>query len=305
MKTAFLYAGQGSQNVGMGVDIYDEYGAYREVFDQEWVDPSWRTLIKDGPMEELTRTGNTQPCMALFAAGVTAVLQEKGITPDISCGLSLGEYGALYSAGVWDTKTYVELLAFRGREMEKAAAGRECAMSAIIGLSSDTVEEVCNECSPEGFVTVANYNCTGQYVICGDEPVVARAESLLKERHKAKCMRLKVGGPFHTKYMEPAGEALRSRFAETKMKAPDIPVAMNVTGQLLGDGDIASLLVKQVSNSVRFEDCIMRILEYGVDRVIEIGPGKALAGFCKKTAAKLGADVEIISIQKAADIQGL
>lgn len=304
MKTAFLYAGQGAQTVGMGQDIYEAYEAYRKVLDAPWVDPKWKKLIVDGPMEELTLTENTQPCMALFAAGVTEVLREKGIVADIACGLSLGEYGALYAAGVWDTQTYVELLGFRGGQMARAAEGLSCSMSAIMGVAVEDLEKVINECAKEGFLVIANYNCTKNYTICGENTVLEKAEGILKENYRAKCMRLKVSGPFHTKYMEPVGAALTEKFGQIQMSAPAIPVAMNVTGQLLGDGDIVDLLARQVYSSVRFEDCLRRILESGVERVIEIGPGKALAGYCKKTYDG-DKDIEIISIRGVEDIEKL
>ncbi len=303
---AFLYAGQGSQFVGMGKDIYETYPSYKETLDNIKLPFDIIKLMHAGPAETLNNTEFTQPCYAAFAAGVTAVLKDAGITPDAACGLSLGEYGALYAAGVWDTNTYINLVAFRGKVMSDAVKGLTYSMSAILGTGSAEVEEACEKFESEGFVTLANYNCPGQYVICGEEAAVAAVEAYMKENYKAKCARLNTTSPFHTRLLKSAGDNLAERFKEVKFGAARIPVAMNVTGQLLSeDESIPNLLEEQVQMSVRFEDDIKSLIEAGVDEFIEIGPGNVLSGLCKKTARKLGAKVKITTIQKADDITAL
>ena len=304
MGTVFLYAGQGSQRVGMGQDFYEQYETYRSFIDSLALDFDIKALMHEGPEDKLSLTEYTQPAMAAFAAGVTALLKENGIAADAACGLSLGEYGALHAAGVFDAQTLVELVAYRGKVMADAAKGLECSMSAILGSDSGTIEEACRAYDGDGYVTVANYNCPGQTVICGDEGAVAAVEADLKERGAKRCVRLKVSGPFHTKYMTPAAEKLGERLAEIAMHAPSIPVTANVTGDFYQDGDdIREVLMKQIQSSVRLEDDLKKLLEAGYTDFIEIGPGNTMSGFLKKTARAAGAKVTIRGIDKAEDFE--
>ncbi len=306
MKTAFLYAGQGSQRVGMGKDFYEEYPSYREFIDSLELSFDVKKLMHEGPLEELSKTEYTQAAMSAFAAGVTSLLRENGICPDAACGLSLGEYGALHAAGVFDAKSYVELTAFRGRVMMEAAKGCVCSMSAVLGLATELVEETCREYKGDAFITVANYNCPGQVVICGDEAAVSEVEGMLKEKGAKRCVRLNVSGPFHTKYMQPAGEALRGYFANMTFGEPQMPVAMNVTGEFLKpEEDIKDLLIKQVQSSVRLEAELRLLIGEGYERFIEIGPGNTLAGFLKKTAKAMEKEIEVLSIDSTADFKKL
>lgn len=303
MKTVFLYAGQGSQKAGMGKDIYEKYAEYRNIADNVNLEKDVVKLMHEGSLEELSQTENTQPCMATFAAGVTDVLLKNNIKPDAACGLSLGEYGALYVAGVMDANTYINLTAFRGKAMTEAARGCECSMSAILGMTKEVVEEACEACKGEGYVIVANYNCPGQYVICGEEKAVAATESYLKEKGARRCVRLNVSGPFHTSFMKPAGDALQKYFDTFEWKKPQIPVVMNVTGKFYDKNeDMKELMVKQVQNSVRFEDSLVALLNEGAENFIEIGPGNALSGFLKKTAKELGKEINIYNIETAEDL---
>lgn len=301
----FTYAGQGSQRVGMGADIYEEYKEYRDCVDSFSDLTGITKLMKEGPIEELTLTKNTQPAFALFAAGVTEVLKANGITPDAACGLSLGEYGALYASGVMNATDYVETVAYRGKVMQEAAEGLTCAMSAILGLNAADVDKVVNNID-EGFVTVANYNCPGQYVICGDEATVALAEEKLKEAGAKRCLRLNVSGPFHTKYMQPAADKLKIWLDEIKFSDPQIPVTMNVTGDVLSGKDVlVDLLEKQIRTSVHFEDDVNKLLELGADTFVEIGPGKVLTGFVKKIAQAAGKEVKLYTIDKVDDLKNV
>ncbi len=318
MKLVFLYAGQGSQKVGMGMDIYEQYPTFRKVID-ECLSAELKSLMQDGPIEALSKTENTQGCMAAFAAGVTAVLKENGITPDVAAGLSLGEYGAFHAAGVFDAKTYVDITTFRGRAMAQAAEGKTCSMSAILGMTSAQVEEACAKVNERitnivesggmaaeqaGFVTLVNYNCPGQYVICGDEPAVAEAENVLKEMGMKRSIRLNVSGPFHTKYMAPAAEKLGAFLELIEFEKPQIPVILNVTGNYYdGNSSLKDNLCKQIQNGVRFEETIIRMIEDGADTFVEIGPGNTITGFLKKTAKALGKEINIYTVDKAEDIE--
>mgnify|MGYP000329709682 FL=1 len=288
MKIAFLYAGQGSQHVGMGRDLYEAYPAFRQVLDNAPVDFDLKKLSFEGPEEQLGDTRYTQPCMVAFAAGVTALLREAGITPDYTAGLSLGEYSALQCAGVFDAKTAISLVAFRGQAMADAVQGRVCGMAAVLGLDRETLKKACEEASELGVVECTNFNCPGQIVISGDEAAVDKAGELAKAAGAKRVLPLKVSGPFHTSLMAPAGDALRERFQTVDFHEMEIPVLFNCLGDLKGENDtIPNLLERQVQSSVYLEDTIRRLKELGVDTVVEIGPGRALSGFVRKTAKEI------------------
>ena len=306
MKTVFLYAGQGSQRVGMGKDFYEAFPVYREVIDSLNLSFDLKKMMHEGDLETLSRTEYTQPCMAAFAAGVTAVLKKEGMMPQGACGLSLGEYGALHAAEIFSAEDYVKITEFRGREMARAAEGKVCSMSAVLGLKPSLVEEACAQCEDAGFVKPVNYNCPGQCVICGDEPAVASAEVLLKEKGAKRCIRLNVSGPFHTKYMEPAGKALRKFLEEIPFAEPQMNLTLNVTGDFYRlSENLKELLEDQIQNSVQFESQILRFLEAGADTFVEIGPGNTLAGFVKKTAKEINKKVTVYTIDTAEDLKAL
>ncbi len=294
MTTVFLYAGQGSQHAGMGRDLYEAYPTFAAMIDaaDEAVDFDLKTLMFEGPDDQLNQTEYTQPCMVAFACGMTAVLAELGLTPDYVAGLSLGEYSALAAAGVFDPVEAVKLAAFRGAAMASAAAGRDTAMISILGLDRQTVESVVEATAAdaaEGLtVEVSNYNCPGQIVIAGDREPVEAAAAAAKEAGARRCIPLKVSGPFHTSLLKPAGDALRERLSGLELGEMRVPVLFNTLGREMGEGDtIVSLLERQVQSSVRMEDTICRLADLGVDRVIEIGPGKVLSGLVRKTAKEL------------------
>lgn len=285
-KIAFLYAGQGSQHPGMGKDLYEAYPAFREEFDAAALDFDLHAVCFEDPEGVLNLTRYTQPCMVAFAAGVTAVLREKGLVPACAAGLSLGEYSALQAAGVLDAKTAVELVAFRGRAMEAAAEGIACGMTAVLNLSREVLQDCCDKAAALGVVQICNYNCPGQLVIGGEQTAVDEAARLAKEAGAKRCLPLKVSGPFHTRLMKPAGDALAGRFKAVEFGEMDFPVLFNCLGREMGEGDtIPALLERQVQSSVYMEDTIRWLAELGVDTVVEIGPGRALSGFVKKTAA--------------------
>ncbi|MCF2621840.1 ACP S-malonyltransferase [Collinsella tanakaei] len=308
MATAFLYAGQGSQHAGMGADLYEAYPAFSAVIDEaaEAVDFDLKTLMFEGPDDQLSLTEYTQPCMVAFACGVTAILREQGIEPDYVAGLSLGEYSALAAAGVFDARKAVELAAFRGAAMASAAAGRDTAMISILGLDRETVESVVAAAAADAAegttVEVSNYNCPGQIVIAGDRVPVEAAAAAAKEAGARRCIPLKVSGPFHTSLLKPAGDALRERLSGLELGEMRVPVLFNTLGHEMGeDDDIVSLLERQVQSSVRMEDTIRRLAELGVDHVIEIGPGKVLSGLVRKTAK----EISCTPVETVADLQKL
>lgn len=302
MSLAFLYAGQGSQHPGMGADLYEAHPAVRAVLDTAGVDFDLKTTMFTDPDGVLNLTEYTQPCMVAFAAGMTALLAERGIVPDYAAGLSLGEYSALQCAGVFTAPQAISLAAFRGKAMAAAAAGRPCGMTAVLGLDREKLQEACRQAAGAGVVEIANYNCPGQLVIGGEQAAVDKAAALAKELGAKRCLPLKVSGPFHTSLLAPAGDALREKFKETAFGAMRIPVLFNCLGREMGPEDtIPALLEKQVQTSVYMEDTIRRLAELGVDTIVEIGPGKALSGFVKKTAPA----IKTYAVETCADLDAL
>lgn len=307
MKTALLFAGQGSQRPGMGKDFYENYEEFRQVFNL--LPEEQRRIAFEGPDLELKKTINTQPILLAFGIGVWKLLEKEGFVPEMVAGLSLGEYSALCAAGVFSTEEAVDLIAFRAQQMAAASEGVDAAMSAILNLDRETVQECCREAetflSQEGLdqegeiaentaptlirtastaVEIANYNCRGQIVIAGNCAAVAEAEKLAQKKGARRTIRIKVSGPFHTAFMNPAAEALAKRFKNVSFGEGRFSVLFNCIGrEKKAEESVADLLVRQVCSSVYFEDTIYRMAEAGIDTIVEIGPGKALSGFVRKT----------------------
>ena len=302
MKLGFLYAGQGSQHPGMGQDLYEAYPAFRAVLDRADVGFDLKALCFQGPEQQLSQTRYTQPCMVAFAAGLTAVLRGQGIAPDLVAGLSLGEYSALAAAGVLEAQTAISLAAFRGKAMEEAAAGRDSAMVAVLGLDRERLLEAVREAEHLGTVVIANYNCPGQLVLGGERAAVQQAAALAKARGARRCVPLRVSGPFHTPLMAPAGAALEERFRKNPFREPEIPVLFNCLGREKAPEDcIPALLVRQVQSSVYMEDTIRRMGALGAEALVEIGPGNALTGFVNRTLPQM----PVYPVETVADVEGL
>lgn len=282
-KIGFVYAGQGSQVVGMGKSFYDNYQIAKDVFDNIDLDIDVKKLCFEGPIEELSKTSNTQPCMVTVAIIATRLLEENGIVPDYVAGLSLGEYSALNAAGVLTDNDAIDLVRFRGQAMERAAAGIESKMFAIIGLDRELLNEAVNEAKDLGFVAIANYNCPGQLVIAGEVDAVTKASELALEKGARRAIPLNTSGPFHTELLAPASKELKEKFTTVTFNEMQIPVVFNSSAKELEPGtSIAKMLEKQVMSSVYFEDSIRYMISKGVDTIIEIGPGKVLSGFIRK-----------------------
>ncbi len=296
-KLAFVYPGQGAQKYGMGKDFYDTFPIAKEVFDKadELLDISVTQLCFTED-ERLHQTAYTQAALVTTCLAITAVLKEQGIVPDVTAGLSLGEYAAIAAAGGFSQETAIRTVRARGIYMEEAVPDGKGAMAAVLGMEAEQIEAVL---APIEGVYIANYNCPGQIVITGMKDAVDTACEALKEAGCKRCLPLKVSGPFHSPYLTEAGEKLGQFMEDIKWNALQVPYVTNVTAEYVEDITITKeLLEKQVSSSVKWEQSVRRMLEEGVDTFIEIGPGKTLAGFIKKIAK----DVKVINISQIEDM---
>ncbi|MCR4590735.1 MAG: ACP S-malonyltransferase [Lachnospiraceae bacterium] len=308
MKTAFLYAGQGSQTAGMGKDFYEKYDSFRKAFDEPELDFDLKKVCFEDPEGLINQTEYTQPCMTAFAVGVNGVFDELGIKePDYVAGLSLGEYSALSKAGVFDGKTAVETVAFRGKVMADCSKGVDTGMTAILSLPVEKIEECCKAAEDKGIVQICNLNCPGQTVIGGEKAAVDKAAALCSEAGAKRTIELKVSGPFHTVIMGPAGDKLFEYFKNIEFGEMKIPVLFNYLGREKDEKDsVQELLKLQVQRSVKMEDTIKELFKLGVDTFVEIGPGKALSGFVRKTAKALEIkDYRIFNIENVQDMEAL
>lgn len=282
MRTAFLFAGQGSQYVGMGKNLADGMKESREVFKeaQEVLDFDIRKLCFEDTEGLLNQTKYTQP--AILAVNIAALRAiENIITPDIVAGLSLGEYSALVAGGALDFKEAVGLVRKRGQFMEEAVPEGVGGMSAVLGLSKEEVNAVLSTMG-DGIVEVANYNCPGQIVIGGETEALEQATKKLKEAGAKRVLSLSVSGPFHTSMLKGAAEKLERELENTVFKEPFIPIISNVNAKYVKKEEIKKILKRQVMSSVFWEQSINKMLEDGIDTFIELGPGKVLSGFVKR-----------------------
>ena len=267
-----MFPGQGSQYIGMGKEFYEQIPICKEVYDlaSEVTGLDIPALCFE-ENEKINITEYTQICMLATEAAIYMALEQNGYQPDVTAGLSLGEYGALIASGVMTAEEAFELVRKRGIFMQEAVPAGG-AMAAVLGLDAAAIEQICRETAEQtgSEVSIANYNCPGQIVISGDAAAVDKAGELAKAAGAKRVLPLKVSGPFHTSLMAPAGDALREKFKSVDFHDMEIPVLFNCLGREMGEGDT-----------------IRRLADLGVDTVVEIGPGKALSGFVRKTAKQI------------------
>ncbi len=286
----FMFSGQGSQYVGMGKELYENYDAAKKVLDEadQILDFDLKDMIFNGPEEDLNNTKNTQPAIYTVSAMVKAVLNENGLQASAAAGHSLGEYSALYAAGVLSFEDGLKLVRRRGELMDQADPEGKGTMAAVIGLADEEVEAVLAEI--DGIVTVANYNSPGQVVISGEVEAVAEAEELLGEKGAKKVISLSVSGAFHSPLMEPAKEELKNTIEAVDFNDAQIPLIANVTADYVKtSSEIKAALIKQLDNSVRWVETIERFKEDGYQDYVEVGPGRVLKGLMRRIDRSLNA----------------
>lgn len=287
MKRAFLFPGQGAQIVGMGKDIYEKYDEAKKIYDEaskiSGIDV--RKLCFEGPEEDLNKTENTQIAILTTSLAILEVLKAKGIEADIATGLSLGEYGALIYAGIISFEDGIQLIQKRGYYMGNLLPDEKFSMAAVIGLASQKIEEICKEIEQTGkFIVVANYNCSVQTVVSGEEEAINEAMEKLKEAGAKRVLKLNTSGPFHTRKLEKAKEAYAKELEKVDFQIKNkVKVIKNIDGTYYEENDnIKEILANHIISPVRFDKAIKLMEQENVEEYVEIGPGRTLTGFVKK-----------------------
>ena len=299
-KLAFVFPGQGAQYVGMGKEFYEQISVSRKVYTiaSEVTGLNLPGLCFE-KNEQIDITEYTQIAMLTTEAAILAALQEKGVKADVAAGLSLGEYGAILTAGAMSLEDVFRVVRQRGILMQEAVPTGG-AMRAVLGMDGEKIAKICDE--TEGIVSVANYNCPGQIVITGEEGAVGVAAEKLKEAGARRCIPLNVSGPFHSAMLKEAGEKLGKVLEQVKLRAFSTPYVTNVTAEYVTEpSEIKELLGRQVYSSVKWQQSVERMIADGVDTFIEIGPGRTLTGFLKK----INKNVTGLHIEKVEDLDAV
>ena len=299
-KTAFIFPGQGSQYVGMGKEFYENLPICREVYDLA-SEVTGLDLPKLCFMEneQIHQTEYTQICMLATEVAIYMALEQNGYQPDVTAGLSLGEYGALVASGVMTAEEAFEVVRKRGIYMQQAVPTGG-AMAAVLGLDGGKIEQICKQTEEQMqlAVSVANYNCPGQIVISGKTEAVQTAGEACKEAGAKRVVPLKVSGPFHSKLLTDAGKQLREALDKVEIRENFVPYIANVTADYVTEqSQVKPLLECQIYSPVRWQQTIERMLADGVDEFVELGPGKTLSGFIKK----INRNVKVCNIDKMED----
>lgn len=295
MKTAIVFPGQGSQAIGMGKDLYENFATAKEVFQKtdEILGVNLSKIMFEGPADELTKTENTQPALMAVSIALISVLEKdfgKKFSDlcSLTAGHSLGEYSALCAAKAISLEETAKLLQVRGREMAKCGEKTQGAMAAILGVEIDVAQAIAREAAQGDVCQVANDNSVGQIVISGSKAAIDRAIEIAKGKGAKRAIALPVSGAFHSALMLDAQNIMKDALAKAEIKTPIVPVVANVTAQIVSNPDeIRDLLAKQITGSVRWRETMLFMASQGVEEIIEIGSGKVLAGLVGRTCPNL------------------
>ncbi len=301
-KTAIVFPGQGAQYVGMGQAFAENFPVSKQVFENasEAMGYSMEELCFNSSDDELRKTENTQPSILTTCIAIYKALEDSGIKADGFAGLSLGEYAALVAAGAMPFESAVKVVRKRGQYMQEEVPMGVGGMAAILGLGNEKVVEACERASETGIVEPANFNCPAQLVIAGEVAAVEKAVEICKELGAKKAVMLPVSAPFHTSMLKGAGEKLATELESVAFKSLEKPVVGNVEADYIAsENDIKDLLIRQVSNPVRWEESIQRMINDGYDTFIEVGPGKSLSKFIKR----ISKEVQILNVEDPASLE--
>lgn len=302
MKIAFMFPGQGAQKVGMCKDIYDNYLEAREVYESssQILGIDIADICFNSSDEELNKTSNTQIAIVVSSLAICKVLEKNGIKPDVTFGLSLGEYTSLICSEALDFESGVKLVRKRGEVMEKCSFNGEYSMAAIIGLDSKIIEEVCKEV--EGFVVPANYNYSAQTVISGYKDSVTKACEILKEKGAKRAIELNTSGPFHTEKLNDASNEFKKELDKYNFNGTKVDVLKNLDGTVYKESDdYSDILTRHMVNPVRLDKTLSKLNDENIDVYVEIGPGKVIGGFVKKE----NKEAKVISIDSIEGIDAI
>lgn len=305
MKIGFLFPGQGAQSIGMGKDIYEKYKEVQEIYNnvQEITGIDIAKISFEGPEDKLNETKYTQLAILTMSLSILSILKKENINAEVSAGLSLGEYSALIYSGAISFEEGIKLVQKRGEYMQNLLPKGEWQMAAIMGMNEKQVEEVCQKVK-SGFVVPANYNCTGQIAISGEKEAVLEAESIAKEMGAKKVRVLKTAGPFHTEKLIDASNALRKELESVTINKFNTKVVKNLDGEFYKDTDnVKEILAKHIVNPVRFSKTLQTMINEGIDTFIEIGPGKTLSGFVKRT--ETDKEIKILNISDVDTLENI
>lgn len=305
MKIGYIFPGQGTQEVGMGKDIYEKYQEVRNIYERidKTIGENVENITYNISQEELNETKNTQIAIYAMSIAILEILNKEGIKPEAVAGLSLGEYSALVCSRALSIEEGAKIVKKRGTFMQELAPKGNWAMAAIIGLEDDKVEEACNKVE-EGFVRAVNYNCPGQVVVSGEKDAVLRAMDIAKEMGGRKVIELKTSGPFHTEKLEEASNALRKELEKVTFKNCEIPVVKNLNGKVYSKEDnLIDILANHVMSPVKFRKSIETMLDMGIDTFVEVGPGKTLSGFVKKVCKEKEIKANVLNIENVETLE--